>query len=186
MDLTRLLVQDNNDNDNYKNSNNSNDNKNNDDDNNNNDNDKIIVMIIIVIIIIMTMIKITITVIIIIIIIIILNWWPFVKGIHLWLVDSPHKIWVMWKGLPYHAIIMCSDHQQQVFSKFATFSCWISSLRWKVADEKFRWKVISCLYFKLFICTETPEVAENHSKKVCLTHSGASVTNAKSLLAKSF
>ena len=32
--------------------------------------------------------------------------WPFVKGIHRWPVDSPHKGPVMWKALPCHDIIM--------------------------------------------------------------------------------
>ena len=34
--------------------------------------------------------------------------WPFVRGIHQSLVDSPHKGPVMWKGFPCHDVIMSS------------------------------------------------------------------------------
>ena len=38
------------------------------------------------------------------------HYWPFVRGIHQWLVDSPHKGPVMWKAFPYHDVIMSSTH----------------------------------------------------------------------------
>ena len=34
------------------------------------------------------------------------QWIPFVKGIHRWWVDSPHKGPVTWKKIPFHDIIM--------------------------------------------------------------------------------
>ena len=40
-----------------------------------------------------------------------LHYWPFLREIHQWPVDCPHKRPVMWKAFPCHAIIM---------SKFAT------------------------------------------------------------------
>ena len=36
------------------------------------------------------------------------QYWPFVRGIHQWLVDSPHKGTVMWKSFVFHDIIMIS------------------------------------------------------------------------------
>ena len=34
------------------------------------------------------------------------HYWPFVRGIHQWLVDSPHKGPVTWKAFPCHDIMM--------------------------------------------------------------------------------
>ena len=35
------------------------------------------------------------------------HYWPFVRGIHQWLVDSPHKGPVNQKAFPLHDVIMC-------------------------------------------------------------------------------
>ena len=37
------------------------------------------------------------------------NYWPFLKGIHWWPVDSPHKVPVMWKAFPYYDVTMRVD-----------------------------------------------------------------------------
>ena len=43
--------------------------------------------------------------------ILVLHYWPFVRGIHQSLVDSPHKGPVMWKGFLYHDVTLCQSHK---------------------------------------------------------------------------
>ena len=64
--------------------------------------------------------------------------WSFVKGIHRWPVDSPHKGPVTQKAVPFHDIIMyhgfgcivyrfrCSLYWPRLFKTSITFRIWIS------------------------------------------------------------
>ena len=53
------------------------------------------------------------------------HYWPFVRGIHWWPVDSPHKGPVMWKALPCHDVFMSDHHSNLSFFYWIMIICQI-------------------------------------------------------------
>ena len=76
-----------------------------------------------------------------------IHYWPFVREIHQWLVDSPHKGPVTWKALPCNDIIMYGTFQchgliclsgvnsQEIDTSFAAISvCGTANIWWRNAQ----------------------------------------------------